>query len=279
VSSSYIYIAGLPHSGTTLLSLLLGKHPSLVALGEVNLQLRRMRERPADMPASVCGCGSAVTECPLWGPVWQAVSRGADSGADHRLVRGAFASLYGDGAQPVDASKLKEPLFALADAGHRDVRVIHLARDFRSAVASDLARHRRSKNGSRPGWLLGLQFARRWVRENRKIDAALQKTGFPALRLGYEELVLVPRRAWPLMWEFLGLGSAEIPEDIAGSRNHIFVGNLMRGQEAKREVRYDGRWFQRTEWLAPMLMFPSVRRGNRRWVYGNDLVSDSRGCS
>ena len=272
MDSRYIYIAGLPHSGTTLLSLLLGKHPSLVALGEVNLQLRRMRERPADMPAAVCGCGSAVTECPLWAPVWRAVSHGAEPAADHRLVRKAFAAVYGDSAQPVDASKLKEPLFALADAGHRDVRVIHLARDFRSAVASDIARHRRSKNSGRPGWLLGLQFARRWVRENKKIDATLGSTGFPALRLGYEELVLAPQRAWPLVWEFLGLESAAISTDIVGSRNHIFIGNLMRGQEAKREVRYDGRWFQRSEWLAPMLLFPSVRRGNRRWVYANNLI-------
>jgi hypothetical protein len=272
VDSSYIYIGGLPHSGTTLLSLLLGRHPSLVALGEVNLQLRRMRERPADLTGSLCGCGSAVTECPLWGPVWRAVRRGAEPAADHRLVRAAFASIYGGSARPVDASKLKEPLLALAEAGHRDVRVIHLARDFRSAVASDLARHRCGKSGGRPGWLLGLQFARRWVRENRKIDAALAKTGYPALRLGYEELVLSPRRAWPLIWEFLGLESAEIPPDIAGSRNHIFVGNLMRNEEAKRAVRYDGRWFRRTEWLAPMLLFPSLQSGNRRWVYGNDLV-------
>lgn len=266
-----VYIAAMPHSGSTLLSLLLGRAPGLVALGEVNLQVERLCADPAKARSAECGCGRRVPDCPLWGPVLREFERSRPGGlaSAYEVVSRCFRAAYPGGETPVDASKLKEPLLAWASLPGSEARVIHLARDFRSAIVSGIARRERVKGRTRPRWLLGFEVARRWLRENDKIERAIKKAGFPSLRLGYEELVLSPERAWPLLWEFLGQPPGPAPADIAGSANHIFVGNLMRFDEAKRQVGYDSRWFTRTEWIAPMLVFPRLWRANRRWVYSN----------
>lgn len=80
--AEYIYILGHGGSGSTLLELLLGGHPQLVAMGELeklSLQFARQPSRP-------CGCGAAPAECPVWKRVAQAIrdSYGVD------LTRNAF---------------------------------------------------------------------------------------------------------------------------------------------------------------------------------------------
>ena len=58
-----IYIAGPGHSGSTLLDILLGRHPRISALGEIHrfcLSLHR------DSRPHRCDCGEAIWECPFW---------------------------------------------------------------------------------------------------------------------------------------------------------------------------------------------------------------------
>ena len=266
-----VYIAGLPHSGSTLLSLLLGKHPSMVALGEVNLQLRRMRREKERLSSQICGCGVPVPECALWGRVLKELPPSADEGKDYDLVWRVFCQLYGPGIHPVDASKIKEPLLTLARTGGREVRVIHLTRDYRSAVTSDVIRQLKEQHRWRPRWLLSMEKARRWLRENRKLDRAIEETGFPALRLGYEELLFSPERSWNSLWKFLEVPPGNFAHDTAGSRNHIFIGNRMRSESHKIDISYDTSWFTSEDWLLSMLLIPGVLEGNRRWVYSNGV--------
>jgi hypothetical protein len=54
-----VYIAGAGHSGTTLLDLLLGNHPGIAAVGELN----RLSLTPATRR---CACGELVVACPYW---------------------------------------------------------------------------------------------------------------------------------------------------------------------------------------------------------------------
>ena len=58
-----LYIAGLAHSGSTLLSRVLGEVEGLFAAGEVYA----LSERIAN--GDRCGCGAALGECPFWGAV------------------------------------------------------------------------------------------------------------------------------------------------------------------------------------------------------------------
>jgi len=55
-----VYILAASHSGSTLLSLLLGAHPDVCTVGELKISHLDDRER------YLCSCGSRITECSFW---------------------------------------------------------------------------------------------------------------------------------------------------------------------------------------------------------------------
>ncbi|MDO8954860.1 MAG: sulfotransferase [Gammaproteobacteria bacterium] len=62
-----IYIAGRGHSGSTLLTLLLGRHPEIAAVGELaNLSLQCHRKEGLTKWAARCGCGERPFNCSVW---------------------------------------------------------------------------------------------------------------------------------------------------------------------------------------------------------------------
>ena len=59
-----IYIAGLGHSGSTFLELLLASHPDVVGLGEIGLQVERLLLDPSfNAGEALCSCGTTAREC------------------------------------------------------------------------------------------------------------------------------------------------------------------------------------------------------------------------
>lgn len=60
-SARIIFILSSRRSGSTLLEMLLGSHPELWSMGEVQLLPRDLRERHHP-----CGCGKSVGECSFW---------------------------------------------------------------------------------------------------------------------------------------------------------------------------------------------------------------------
>jgi hypothetical protein len=265
-----VYIASLPHSGSTLLSLLLARHPHVVALGEVRLQTEKIRRDAAAAGEGTCGCGARIRECPIWEPFIAHHVAGAAPVDDLRLVERLVRETHGPDAVMVDASKIREPVDELAADRGTSVRIVHLSRDYRSWIVS--AADLRRRKGKPLAWWSGLQSARRWVRENRKLERSIAASGFPSMLLGYEELVLAPLLAWPALWEFLGLPAATVPHDVAGARNHIFSGNRMRESEEKRVVSYDRRWLSRDDWRLASRLLPGLSSFNRRWAYSHGIA-------
>ena len=271
-----VYIASLPHSSSTLLSLLLAKHPRVVALGEVRLQIGKIRRDPAKAGEGTCGCGARIADCDLWGRFIKERAASAVPVEDLQLVARILRELHGPDVVMVDASKIREPIEELAAHRVLPVRVIHLSRDYRSWIVSAADLRRRKGKSVRPGWWLGFEGARRWVRENRKLERAIAASGFPSMLLGYEELVLAPERAWPELWRFLDLPAGPVPRDVSGARNHIFSGNRMRENEDRRAVSYDKRWFTRSEWRACSMLLPQIASLNRRWTYSHGFAGIGR---
>lgn len=67
-----VYITGHGHSGSTLLDLLLGNHPRMLSLGEVELLSEHAAgdtSRPFGNPVKPCACGVQVSACPFWNEV------------------------------------------------------------------------------------------------------------------------------------------------------------------------------------------------------------------
>jgi len=62
-----IYIVGRGHSGSTLLTLLLARHPEVAAVGELaNLSLQCFRDGERTKWVGRCGCGERPFDCVVW---------------------------------------------------------------------------------------------------------------------------------------------------------------------------------------------------------------------
>jgi hypothetical protein len=93
----------------------------------------------------------------------------------------------------------------------------------------------------------------------------------PYFPLDYEELSLYPDELVPLLSKWLQLEYE--PHLLAPSPRHSYVvhGNRMREQADKyRGIRYDNRWFYRSEWMLPYLLPARTRELNTRLVYHNE---------
>lgn len=76
--STYVYICSAGHSGSTLLDLLIGSHPQIASLGEIDQLSKNIALN------TECSCGSPVRECAVWQEVTRRVGEqiGVDVLAD-----------------------------------------------------------------------------------------------------------------------------------------------------------------------------------------------------
>ena len=70
---TYIYIAGRGHSGSTLLTLLLARHPRVAAIGELSLLSLQIARDESTRWVGLCSCGERPMECPVWGRILKEV--------------------------------------------------------------------------------------------------------------------------------------------------------------------------------------------------------------
>ena len=127
------FVSSLPHSGSTILDLVLATHPEVVGIGEIHAVLRGLRTLD-QLRARVCTCGQPGRRCALWGPVLASVTE-ATTGPElyAAIVTSARDSL---GRTTIaDSSKLPTQLTMLATLDV-DLRVIRLTRDVRSWAAA-----------------------------------------------------------------------------------------------------------------------------------------------
>jgi hypothetical protein len=268
-----VVVACLGHSGSTLLDLVLGKHPRIVGLGEVFAAMGVLSRRPKPENPLQCTCGHPPEQCEIWGPVSARLRDGTERTREEKyaVVLDAFATVFGPGKIPVDISKnaddrLRSVKTIRLASPQTKVHIIHLLKDVRPYVISRMDEARRKELRRLP---VIFHFWR-WYRENRAMRRALDATGLPILQLGYEELCLQPGESVARITDFLGLEPEPRMVWLDGSSSHTLRGNRMRHQpEKNRNILYDTRWLHRNEWILPAALSPHIMRYNAREVYGN----------
>lgn len=274
-----IYIAGSGRSGSTVLATLLGGHPDLVSVGE----LERL---PTDawIENQYCACGRRADACGFWSAVrerWADVipdvepsqlvklqRRFTRRGSLPRLLlpprtRGrrfrrfetttaallrAIAGEAGvDGI--VDSSKSPVRALALARMEAVDLRVIHLVRDGRGVLASLRKGYRKDVQGGiphdippRPTW----RVAALWTFSNLVSEALRGVVGRERyVRVRYEDLMRDPPGALASLEGVVGHRLASVGERAARgeafSTGHTIAGNRVRMQGEVR-LRSRGSW-------------------------------------
>ena len=277
-----LLIRGLGHSGSTLLDLVLGGHPSVIGLGEasrvllsaladssVGCQLNDWREQYTQP----CTCGLMIDQCPLWSRFFLGSPVDKSLSFLDQFSR-LISPLSGPSTKWIVESYQSDKMLLDYSRTGRNVRVIHLTRDARSWTHSEARRGvSRYGRGRSVGWR-GLQ---RWMRVNRQLEKELRSSSLQYFKLGYEELALAPEATLKLLCDWLGLDffpGMLRPED--SSRSHIIAGNRMRYLAGKRNrIVYDGAWLASNSLsVRASLLVPGVASLNQRLVYSNNLLGD-----
>ena len=148
-----IYVAGLYHTGSTLMDLILGNLPKVIGLGEIYKGLRSGFEE-------MCSCGQLTKDCSFWGDIQKTLKekKDLDMQAKYDLVISTFMEKYGKDYILVDSSKC-HPFDLTSNKNNRDMqglnflinkpeidlKVIHMVRDVRSWSYGLLMRDERTK--------------------------------------------------------------------------------------------------------------------------------------
>jgi hypothetical protein len=234
-----VYIGGSGRSGSTVLALLLGNVPDVVAVGEVgHLWERGLVEN------ELCGCGAPFRDCPFWTAVGEEAFGGWDAvdveetlmlrrsvarirrwpvllaprlrpslEADARRFAERTADIYQavravSGSRiVVDSSKSPSQALLLRLMPGVRPRIVHLVRDSRG-VAYSWAKHVRRPEATRAERASMVRYSAvhsslDWTMMNLPFDL-LRIAGVPRLRVRYEDLAASPRRAVERVLRFAG---------------------------------------------------------------------------
>lgn len=300
-----VYILGFGHSGSTLLSLILGGLDSVAAVGEIWALPTFVRD---NLP---CSCGKNLSECAYWNRVIDACGQpeglrsltGHASGKDlgtaskiEALLSGRFDRLYSPeeievfgstehallrtvlentGASLVlDASKFLDRLVKLHRSPLFRVKVIHLLRDGRATLES--AKRALVREEAPRTHLNRLRFVLSWTGLlNLQIRFSRQLPDVDYMRLTYKTLATHPRRTIERLCEFLGVGFDEQVLDPASERyffkqrHHIIGGNRLTSSLSIDKISYRERWMENLSLWEKAMFLAVAGASNARFVRDN----------
>lgn len=275
----YVFLASNAYSGSTLLSLLIGAHPSIGTVSDVS-----GARRAKHMASFTCSCGSLMRACPFWSDV---DSRLRATGAAFSLAD--FGLGFDDHSpkwlghlrvRSLGSSRLEEArdrLFAVVPGNERRMREIGarnaiFARAILAAsqaeVFVDASKERlrarylqryvdpdlrvihlvRDVRGvvestvrrNKQG-LSATDAARRWAKANEAIMRSVD-TIPPGRRmlLRYEDLCAAPAATISRIFAFCGVDASVDVSELLERQQHL-LGNRMR-LRGTGEIRLDSRW-------------------------------------
>jgi hypothetical protein len=260
-----IYLAGLGHSGSTLLDMLLSSHPDIYGFGEVNAVIKDPNII-SNKKKDVCSCSKEFDSCSFWGQTKPILASDKSHKRKYIEITKLFYQTFGEDKIFLDSSKnITKSLYRLII--EYDCKVIFIARDFRSWIYS---RYSHTKKNM-------LRLALRWYLENKKLLYTLKKWDIPFLTIGYEELALFPEQVLQRICDFIGIAFQKEMLNPQNHKSHIIKGNIMRLDPQKnQQIMYDARWMTSTKlnYIMPLLI--PLYRFNRKYVYSNFVTGRTK---
>jgi Sulfotransferase family len=261
-----LYIAGLAHSGSTVLARVLGEVEGLFTAGEVYALSERITY------GDCCGCGELLGECPFWTAVLRRAFPDGDAllrlRTERRWIQGrtlaplvlgrdrerlqvyrhdlkkvyrAIAAESGAGVV-VDSSKSPTYAYILDGVRGMELSVVHLVRDPRATSYSwsvDPHYHRTR----------GPAFGARWTLWNLELEALRARRPQRFVRLRLEDFVAEPVAETRRVLRLVGAEGAELPfVDERSARlpsHHMVEGHPSRFDTGVVQIRASTTWRER----------------------------------
>ena len=265
----YVYIAGLEHSGTTLLAHLLGQSEDVVSLGEVGQffsppHMRRYIARWGEYPdARLCSCGVDWEKCNFWGPLYNLSGINNDSPIDAKY--GTLLDYLGRESPNqtyVDSSKNLDHLKALtAQAGdeklfNSELYILLAVKDVRGFASSIIAKNRSTS------MIDVIRTFNWWAGVNTRIQEYLRGKEINFRTILYENLCFDTNKVLSAIYRDIGVsGNRSI--DPRHNRSHIVMGNKDFISRNRDRVKYDFRWFLNNRINLAYLCHGTARRLNK----------------
>ncbi len=247
----YLYIAGMEHSGTTLLNHLLCQGSEVLGLGEVasffsTEHMTQYMARWGSYPdVRLCSCGDEWERCRFWKAL---------AGLNGLCSTQALATKYTHLVQHVlseykqiklivDSSKSRVVVRRLLDnldeigIAKTDFSVLHMAKDVRGFSASV------SRRQDQPSTLLGnIRTYNWWLHENRKFSELAAEPEIDYHFVLYEKLCEEPQAC---VTQILNACGVDFPGEVDVSHNssHIAMGNKDFAIRNRDRIRYDSAWY------------------------------------
>jgi hypothetical protein len=266
-----VYIMGRPHSGSTILDLLLGNGREVCGIGQLVSDIHR--------PLNPCACEARICDCPFWRQVRSRVEargfdweRGGQALVDQAHVRRFWSTWWAADDDPgmrrlAEASRAiaqavtevsgkrlmldssKEPTRALLLMRYLpEARFIRLVRDPRSAVASHYWRLQkgffhflRRTYPARPGGPFFLMLAAAsWTVGNLLHELVARRDPRRVVVVRYEDLRERPMEAVRHIGAALGIDVSDIVDKL-GRGDELALGHIIGGNEIRLEkgLRFD----------------------------------------
>jgi hypothetical protein len=285
-----LYIAGLPHSGSTVLARVLGEVEGLFAAGEVYALSERITN------GDRCGCGELLGECPFWtavlrrafpdgdalprvrterrwikGRTLAPLALGRDRGrlrAYRRDLERLYRAIAAESGCRVVVDSSKSPTYAYILEGVRglELSVVHLLRDPRATSYSwsvDPHFHRTR----------GPAFGARWTLWNLELEALAARRRGRFVRLRLEDFVEDPVARTRRVLRLVGAEDAELPFVDGSARlpgHHMVEGHASRFDTGVVPIRASATWRER---LSPRReLTTSLLASPLQLLYGYPLV-------
>jgi hypothetical protein len=268
----YLYILSRPHSGSTILDILLGNADDVESVGQLISDIGKLD--------SLCSCGARIGVCPFWTAVreklasfdidwneaatasmsqghvryffrtWRAGPQAADLRRLAVITEALEAAILAQGAKKVLLDSSKEPTRALFLLKYvPSARVIRLVRSPLSTVASHYWRletqgrfHFLRREYRRPELapLFLVLAAASWMAGNLLAEIAVRAAPNRVIRIRYEDLRDHPRRELSRLGEALGIdfhrSIKKLEDGERFSAGHNIGGNAIR---LDRQLRFD----------------------------------------
>jgi hypothetical protein len=278
--SKLIYIAGDGRSGSTLLDLVLGSHPSITGTGEVHRLSLHPEER-------LCGCGATYDGCPYWTSIRESLAKRIDAAnlsswasfPLHVPPAKIEAEIFPNLVELLLVLNAYRPLRTASSVSHHAKRLLDTTKNawslFDSIAAHDVCEYvvdstktpvrLKSLYSARPDSIHVIYLvrdgravaasarrrtgqpidtaARAWLRNNRNV--LLMLAGIPKQQIHmvrYEDFCRNPDSTIRETCGFLGLEYHPSMLDFRATENHQIPGNPMLHDEENDTIRLDERW-------------------------------------
>ncbi|MEA3452000.1 MAG: hypothetical protein U9Q83_08890 [Bacteroidota bacterium] len=254
-----VYIAGLGHSGSTILDMILGSNSKIIGLGEIMNFVKR-KNKQIDLKSS-CSCGKTGNNCDFWSQAEQIIDDTNNNVEAYLKLIDYFYNKYGEETILVDSSKNSYNYLKILNEKF-DLKIIFLSKDFRSWSFS---RHLSSKT---PVFIKEIH----WFAENIKLLYRFKKMKLNVFKLGYEELALYPEFSLKKTCDYLKIDFEKEMLIPTKTKSHIISGNIVRADKEKRKkIVYDARWITSARIIFSSIFFTPFFKFNKKLVYSNIL--------